>query len=75
LTKPENSELNLELKTTSDLDSHTERLQLQVEEGEDDTLIISWDDTHPEAIKLGINDLTEEEWVELLKRGCERGSD
>lgn len=75
MTKPENSELNLELKTTSDLDSHTERLQLQVEEGEDDTLIISWDDTHPEAIKLGINDLTEEEWVELLKRGCERGSD
>lgn len=75
MTKPENSELNLELKTTSDLDSHAEPLQLQVEDGEDDTLIITWDDTHPEAIKLGINDLTEEEWIELLKRGCERVSD
>ena len=60
---------------TSDLDSHSERLRLHIEEGEEDVLIISWDETHPEAIKLGINDLTEEEWVELIKRGCERVSD
>lgn len=75
MIKPENSEQNLELKKTSDSDSHAERLQLQVEEGEDDSLIITWDDTHPEAIKLGINDLTEEGWIELLKRGCERSTD
>jgi hypothetical protein len=60
---------------TSELDTHAEGLRLQVEEGEDDCLIITWDDTHPEAIKLGINDLTEAEWVELLMRGCERASD
>jgi hypothetical protein len=53
---------------------NAEVLSLTCREGEDGDLIIEWDETSPVAIRLGINDWTEESWDELLREACERAA-
>ena len=49
-----------------------EVLSLTCEEGEDGSLVLEWDEADPIAIRLGINDWSEERWNELLQDACKR---
>lgn len=46
---------------------HSNLPEIWVEEEEDGSLTIHWDDTDPRAIASGINDWTEDDWVEALE--------
>lgn len=42
-------------------------LSLRVIEEEDNSITIEWDPNDPRAIELGINEWTEEDWIEALE--------
>ncbi len=50
----------------------TETLLLEVDYDEETkTLFIEWDEHDQRAIDLGVNDWTEEEWLDKLKAACD----
>jgi hypothetical protein len=51
---------NVELNTNEGL------LEFEVSESEDGTITLMWDHDHPTAIELGINDWSDQEWIQFL---------
>lgn len=46
--------------------------EIQVEEEEDGSLTIYWDDKDPRAIEAGINDWSEQDWIDALEETFKR---
>ena len=49
-----------------EMSDHNQDLYFDVTENEDGTMTIEWDHTHPAAIESGINDWTQEMWIDFL---------
>jgi hypothetical protein len=41
--------------------------EIQITEEEDGSLTIHWDDKDPRAIAAGINDWTEQDWIDAIE--------
>ncbi|MGA0021087.1 MAG: hypothetical protein ACO3GW_02870 [Vulcanococcus sp.] len=50
-------------------------LNITVEQLDDGTLELNWDESDPAAIALGVNEWTSEQWVDLLSEGLENTGD
>ena len=48
------------------MSDHNQDLYFDVTENEDGTMTLEWDHTHPAAIESGINDWTQEMWIDFL---------
>lgn len=51
--------------STSDL------LEIEFHEDDDGNITIRWDEEDPKAIAAGINDWTEQDWLEFLTDACQ----
>lgn len=49
-----------------ELDTNEGLLEFEVTESEDGTITLTWDHDHPTAIELGLNDWSEQEWIQFL---------
>ena len=56
----------LSLTPLIEMSDHNQDLYFDVTENEDGTMTIEWDHTHPAAIESGINDWTQEMWIDFL---------
>lgn len=59
-------------ETNSSQTTEPELLLLSVKFEEDESLTIEWDENDPRAIELGINDWSEEDWLDCLKNMAEK---
>ena len=48
------------------MSDHNQDLYFDVTENEDGSITLEWDHTHPAAIESGINDWTQEMWIDFL---------
>lgn len=53
------------------MSDHNQDLYFDVTENEDGSMTIGWDHTHPAAIESGINDWTEEMWLDFFRAQAE----
>ena len=45
-------------------------IQVILDEGTDE-VTIEWDETHPVAVSLGLDEWTEQQWIDAMEKGME----
>jgi polyisoprenoid-binding protein YceI len=56
----------LSLTPLIEMSDHNQDLYFDVTENEDGSMTLEWDHTHPVAIESGMNDWTQEMWIDFL---------